>query len=108
MSISMVSEHMEVVGSDGARVGVVDKVRGDRIVLTRSDETAGGSHHSIPGGWIDSVDDKVRLGRTAQAAMAEWENDDNNRALFEREDQGSDGPHILDRSFSGTYDDKKG
>lgn len=29
---------------------------------------------------------------------------DNSRALGENPAQGSDGPHILDRSFSGTYD----
>jgi hypothetical protein len=40
--------------------------------------------------------------------MHAWTNEDQNRALFERPDQGSDGPHILDRSFSGTYGEKKG
>ena len=32
-----VNEHMEVVGSDGEHVGIVDKVRGDRIILTKTD-----------------------------------------------------------------------
>lgn len=31
--------------------------------------------------------------------------DERSLALGERPDQGSDGPHILDRSFSGTYED---
>ncbi len=31
--------------------------------------------------------------------------DPTSRALGESADQGSDGPHILDRSFSGTYKD---
>ena len=35
--------------------------------------------------------------------MAGWRDEDRGRALFEREDQGSEGPHILDRSFEGTY-----
>ena len=47
-SLNRVDEHMEVVGSDGAHVGTVDKVRGDRILLTKSDKDAGGHHHSIP------------------------------------------------------------
>ncbi|HYJ82273.1 MAG TPA: DUF2171 domain-containing protein [Allosphingosinicella sp.] len=98
-----VTEHMEVVGSDGTHVGKVDKVRGDRIILAKSDPAAGGMHHSVPCGWVESVEDKVILNRTSQSAMDSWRNEDNGRALFERPDQGSEGPHALDRSFSGTY-----
>ena len=101
-------EHMEVLGSDGEHIGTVDKVRGDKIILTKSDQNAGGSHHSIPCSWIETVDDKVIVNKTAAEAMHAWTNEDQNRALFERPDQGSDGPHILDRSFSGTYGEKKG
>jgi hypothetical protein len=101
--LAKVSEPMEVVGSDGGHVGKVDKVRGDRIILAKSDPDAGGIHHSVPCGWVESVDDKVTLNRTADAAMHGWRNEDNGRALFEREQGGSEGPHALDRSFSGTY-----
>jgi hypothetical protein len=101
--LGKVTEHMEVVGSDGSHVGKVDKVRGDRIILAKSDPKAGGMHHSVPCGWVETVEDKVTLNRTADSAMDAWRNEDNGRALFEREDQGSDGPHALDRSFSGTY-----
>src|SRR5690606_4574219 len=68
-SLGRVSEHMEVVGSDGKHVGTVDKVRGDRIILTKSDENAGGHHHSIPCGWIDRVEDKVTINKTAEEAV---------------------------------------
>jgi hypothetical protein len=101
--LGKVAEHMEVTGSDGSHVGTVDKVRGDRIILAKSDPNAGGMHHSVPCGWVESVEDKVILNRTAQSAIEAWRNEDNGRALFEREDQGSEGPHALDRSFSGTY-----
>jgi hypothetical protein len=101
--VGQVTEHMEVVGSDGTHVGKVDKLSGDRIILAKSDPNAGGMHHSVPCGWVESVDDKVILNRTAQSAMDSWRNEDTGRALFEREDQGSEGPHALDRSFSGTY-----
>jgi hypothetical protein len=105
--LNKVAEHMEVVGSDGSVVGTVDDVRGDRIVLTRSHENAGGRHHSIPCSWVESVDDgKVALNRTAEQATAEWRDEERNRALFEREGQGSEGPHALNRSFSGTYSDR--
>ena len=32
-----ICEHMEVVDADGQHVGIVDKVEGDRIRLTKSD-----------------------------------------------------------------------
>jgi hypothetical protein len=101
--LGKVAEHMEVVGSDGGHVGTVDKVRGDRIILAKSDPNAGGMHHSVPCGWVETVEDKVILNRTADSAMDAWRNEDNGRALFERGDQGSEGPHALDRSFPGTY-----
>jgi len=101
--LGRVTEHMEVVGSDGGHVGKVDKVRGDRIILAKSDPNAGGMHHSVPCGWVESVEDKITLNRTAEQAMDAWRNEDNGRALFEREQSGSEGPHALDRSFSGTY-----
>ena len=47
-AVGRVREDMEVVGSDGGHVGTVDCTRGDRIILTRSDEAAGGVHHVDP------------------------------------------------------------
>ena len=102
-----VTEHMEVLGSDGTHVGTVDKVRGDRIILAKSDPAAGGIHHSIPCSWVDTVEGKVTLNRTAEDARLEWRNEERSRALFEREDSGSEGPHVLNRSFSGTYSDEE-
>jgi hypothetical protein len=103
-SIRQVREHMEVVGSDGQPVGTVDKVAGDKIILTKNDPQAGGHHHSIPCSWIQSVDERVTINKTAEQARQQWTDEENRRALFESEDQRrGDGPHILDRSFSGTY-----
>lgn len=124
-SLSKVAEHMEVVGSDGEHIGTVDKVRGDRILLTKNDTDAGGRHHSIPSRWIDSVDDKVKVRKTAEEAKSHWRDEENNQAFFgdnqragqtgqqsgdqnrqqsgEASDDKSGGAHILNRSFSGTY-----
>jgi hypothetical protein len=101
-----VTEHMEVVGSDDQHVGTVDKVKDGRIILTKSDPNAGGHHHSIPCGWLDRVEDKVVLNKTAEEAMAAWRDEETSRALFEDKDSGQGGPHILERSFSGTYSDE--
>jgi hypothetical protein len=102
-SLNRVNEHMEVVGSDGSHIGTVDKVRGDRVILARNDPDAGGIHHSIPCSWIENVADKVTLNKTADEAKENWRSEERSRALFEREDSGSDGPHALNRSFAGTY-----
>ena len=106
-AVEKIRAQMEVRGSDGGHVGMVDCLRGEHIVLTKSDATAGGVHHAIPAGWVAKVDDKVHLTVSAEEAMARWRVDERSRALYERENSGSDGPHILDRAFSGTYPDEK-
>lgn len=100
--LKRVNEHMEVVGSDGTHVGTVDKVRGDRIILTKADKDAGGHHHSIPSRWIQGVDDKVTIRKTADEAKREWRDEEGNRAMFGEPDDKS-GNRGLNRSFSGTY-----
>ncbi len=70
---SQISEHMDVVGSDGGHVGRVDHVMGDEIELTKWDTGSGLKHHMIPLSWVDSVDDDgVHLNRTKDAAKSEW------------------------------------
>lgn len=102
--LGQVREHMEVLGSDDEHVGTVDRVAGDRLILTKSDPESGGVHHSLMCTSIDRVDgDKVILDTSAEQAKARWRDESRDRALFEREDRGEAGPHILDRSFSGTY-----
>jgi len=91
-SLRRVQEKQEVVGSDGAHIGTVDHVRGDRIILTKSDKDTGGRHHSIPCSWIAEVGDKVKVNRTAEQAQAAW-----------KDEERSEGPHYLDRAFAGTY-----
>lgn len=81
-----IREHMEVIGADGVHVGTVDCVKGDRIVLSKSDSTAqmeqggqedadfaqmqqgehAGHHHYISLGLVAGIEgDKVRLSATA-------------------------------------------
>lgn len=81
--LNKVDEHMEVVGSDGSHVGTVDKVRGDRVILTKNDSDAGGRHHSFPSNWLDSVEDnKVKLSKSADEAKKQWRDEERNQAMF--------------------------
>jgi hypothetical protein len=102
--LSQVREHSEVVGSDGEKLGTVDRVSGDRIILTKSD-SPDNRHHSIPCTMVERIEgDKVILDTKAEDAKSRWRGESSDRALFEREDQGEAGPRNLDRSFAGTYD----
>ena len=101
--LGQVREAMEVTGSDGEHVGTIDCVKGDRIILAKSD-SPDGHHHSLSCTSLDRVEEnRVMLNCTAAEAKAQWRDDHRDRALFEREDQGEAGPGILERSFSGTY-----
>ena len=77
-----IREHMEVIGADGAHVGTVDHIDGDRIKLTKKDSSAGfaegsheGHHHYLPLSQVAGIEgDKVRLaasGATAYGMEAE-------------------------------------
>ena len=102
--LGQIREQMEVLGNDNEHVGTVDRIAGDRLILAKSDREAGGAHHSLMCTAVDRIDgDKVILDTTAEQAKTRWRDESRDRALFEREDRGEAGPHILDRSFSGTY-----
>ncbi len=88
-ALNKVEEHMDVLGSDGEHVGTVDKVRGDRILLTKNDADAGGRHHSIPSSWLQSVDDKVTLSKTAADAKKAWRDEERNQAMFGDDSEGA-------------------
>ena len=77
---SAIREHMEVIGADGARIGTVDRVDGDRIKLTKVEgfgeqmEAAEGSHaghhHYISLGLVAGIEgNQVRLSATGANAM---------------------------------------
>jgi hypothetical protein len=73
VDLSQIQEHMEVVGSDGRHVGVVDAVVGPRLKLARTDPAAGGEHHFVPVAAVAAVEGgTVRLSRTAAQTMDEW------------------------------------
>lgn len=70
MDAAQIREHMEVVGSDGKHIGVVDRVEGDRIKLTKSDPAAGGEHRYIGLDQVETVDHAVHVSATGAKATA--------------------------------------
>jgi hypothetical protein len=65
-----IREHMKVIGKDGAHVGTVDRVEGDRIKLTKQDSGAGhqGHHHYIDRKLVGAVEgDIVKLSLNADS-----------------------------------------
>lgn len=69
--LSEIRPHMTVIGADGARVGTVDSVAGDRIKLVKADSGShSGHHHYLSGGLVAAVEgDTVRLSANADAAV---------------------------------------
>jgi hypothetical protein len=67
-----IREHMEVVDDNDLHVGVVDRVEGNRIKLTKNDPLAEGTHHFIDFGEIDHVDGKVHLNISNSELLARW------------------------------------
>ena len=80
-AFEQIREHMKVIGADGAPLGTVDHIEGDRIKLTRHDSGMGHEqhHHYLPKGLVAEVEgDTVRLSANADVAAD----------LFEQEEDG--------------------
>lgn len=69
--LSQIRQHMTIVGADGARIGTVDAVEGDRIKLVKADSGShSGHHHYLSGGLVATVEgDTVRLSANGDAAV---------------------------------------
>ena len=70
---SQIKEHMEVIASDGRKIGLVDGLEGSgKIKLTRG-STGHGHHHLIPTSWVDHVDQHVHLNKPGAFVEQNWE-----------------------------------
>jgi hypothetical protein len=78
-----IREHMEIIGADGARIGMVDRVEGDRIKLTKDSSGQGahrGHHHFIPLSLVADIEqDRVRLSANADVAVTMEEEENRSR-----------------------------
>lgn len=74
INVQSIKKKMEVLGSDGQHVGVVDHLDGtDKIKLTKSDAKSGGKHHIIPLAWVEKVDAHVHLNKNTKDATSQWQ-----------------------------------
>jgi len=71
IAATLITENLEVLGSDGAHVGIVDHLEGNGEVRLAKDDT-GGEHHYIPLEWIVHVEMKVHLNQPGAEARAHW------------------------------------
>jgi uncharacterized protein (TIGR02271 family) len=67
-----IAEHMDVIASDGVKIGTVDHLDGpDKIKLAKS-TSPDGQHHYIPVTWVDHVDAHVHLTQASAEVRAGW------------------------------------
>jgi hypothetical protein len=72
-NVANITEHMEVVSSDGKHVGTVDHLEGEGLIKLTRDDSADGHHHLIPVDWVSDVGDTVRLGKTSKEVFSQWQ-----------------------------------
>jgi len=70
---ALIRQNMEVLGSDGVHVGVIDHLEdNNEIRLAREEPDSGGQHHYIPLAWVVHVEMKVHLNQPGELAKARW------------------------------------
>ena len=72
--VAGIKDHMNVIASCGKKIGVVDRVEGATIKLTKKD-SPDGQHHFIPVGWIERVDSHVHLTKNSEETEQNWKPD---------------------------------
>ena len=67
---NIIKPHMEVLGSDGGHIGMVDALEGDRIKLTKRDSDDE-RHHYVPAALVQDIrGNAVTLTKPAEEVLA--------------------------------------
>jgi hypothetical protein len=72
MDTAKIKEHMEVIASDGQKVGLVDHLEGSDKIKLAKQGAPDGKHHFIPVNWVSRVDQHVHLSKAAKDVKAQW------------------------------------
>jgi hypothetical protein len=67
----VIAEHMDVIASDGIKIGTVDHLDGENIKLAKS-TSPDGQHHYVSLSSVDHVDTHVHLNLTSPEVRASW------------------------------------
>lgn len=70
MDTSLIRENMDVIASDGERVGTVAALEGERLSVR---PVSGGAAGYVPLDWISRIDEHVHLRHTGAVARGEIE-----------------------------------
>lgn len=74
LGVGAIQDGMDVIASCGKKVGVVDRVEGNAIKLTRKD-SPDDAHHYVPVAWVERVDSHVHLTKNSQETETTWKAD---------------------------------
>jgi hypothetical protein len=69
MDLSKIPEHAPVIGADGVPIGIVDRVDGRRLKITRKGALTGKKHYVDSGLIADIEDGTVRLSANADVVV---------------------------------------
>ena len=72
MNEAAIKEHMDVIASDGQKVGQVDRMEGSDKIKLAKHGSPDGNHHLIPLDWVNKVDEHVHLNKAAKDVHAQW------------------------------------
>jgi hypothetical protein len=77
--LARIREGMEVVDSDGTRIGTVARIEGGHLKILRNDQDPRNAHQFVSSELIHSVDDRVRLSRSWDELRRLWADDEFNK-----------------------------
>ena len=74
--LATIREGMEVVDTDGTRIGAVARVEGGHLKILRIDQKPRNAHQFVSPELVHSVDDRVRLSRSWDELRRLWAHDE--------------------------------
>lgn len=77
--LERICEGMEVIDSDGTRIGTVARIEGGHLKIVRNDQEPRNAHQFVRPELIHSVDERVRLSRDWDELRRLWADDDFNK-----------------------------
>ena len=77
--LATIREGMEVVDSEGTRIGTVARIEGGHLKILRNDQEPRNAHQFVRPELIHAADDRVRLSRSWDELRRLWTRDEFNK-----------------------------